>query len=128
MALAAAYVLAVVGLAMLIVYGADVAVGGGAAGDGFLPLDGMARGIGFGLPPIILSFVAFFISRREGSIPLAAIILATGILIIVGGAHSIANAPPEAAGRAMGEGGSLVAVGAAIVAVGAIKVRQSLSA
>lgn len=127
MAIVAGFVMASVGLAMLIIYGADVAVGGGGAGDGFLPLDGMTRGIGFGTPPIILAFVAFFITRQEASIPLGVIILAIGILIIVGGVHTVANADAESAARAMGEGGSLIGVGAVIAVLGGIKIKKSTS-
>lgn len=127
MALIAGYIMAVVGLAMLIIYGADVAVGGGGAGDGFIPLDGMTRGIGFGLPPVILAFVAFFITRQEESVPLGAIILTIGILIIAGGIHSVANADAESMTRAMGEGGSLIGVGAAIAVLGGIKIKKSIS-
>ena len=127
MAIAAGLVMASVGLIMLIIYGADVAVGGGGAGDGFLPLDGMTRGIGFGLPPIILAFVAFFITRQDASIPLGVIMLAIGILIIVGGAHTVANADAESAARAMGEGGSLIGIGAIIAVLGGIKIKKSSS-
>ncbi|MXX20748.1 MAG: hypothetical protein F4Y82_02940 [Cenarchaeum sp. SB0665_bin_23] len=117
----------IVGLAMLIIYGADVAVGGGGAGDGFLPLDGMARGIGLGLPPVILAFAAFFITRHEESVPLGVIILAVGVLIIAGGIHSIANADAESMSRAMGEGGSLIGVGAIITVLGGIKIKKSIA-
>lgn len=127
MAIVAGFVMASVGLAMLIIYGADVAVGGGGAGDGFLPLDGMTRGIGFGLPPVILAFAAFFITRQEASIPLGVIILAIGILIIAGGVHTVANADADSATRAMGEGGSLIGVGAAIAVLGGIKIKKSIS-
>jgi len=51
-------VLSGISIILLIIYGADAIVGGGGAGDGFLPLDALTRGIGLGMPPIILSFVA----------------------------------------------------------------------
>ena len=127
MALTIAYIMAIVGLAMLIIYGADVAVGGGAAGDGFLPLDGMTRGIGFGVPPVILGFAAFFVARQERSVPLGVIILAIGILIIAGGAHSVAGADAESAARAMGEGGSLIGIGVAMAVLGGFKIKKSVS-
>ena len=118
MALAVAYGLAVVGLALLIIYGADVAVGGGSGGDGFLPFDSMQRGIAFGTPPIILSIAAFVVSRKDRSMPLGGLIMATGILIIIGGIASISES-------SMSSAGGLLAVGAAIAALGAFKIYKS---
>ena len=125
MALGVSYVLAGIGLGLLLVYGADVAAAGG-DGEGFLPLDAMTRGIGLGTPPIILSVAAFFISRRERASPLGGIILATGILIVVGGAMSVATASENAA-RAAGEGGALLGVGVAVAALGGVKIWKSVS-
>jgi hypothetical protein len=126
MALSVSYVMAGVSLALLLIYGADVAVGGGVGGDGFLPLDSMIRGMAFGTPPIILSVAAFFISRRERSAPLGGLILATGILIIIGGAMSVAMMSENAA-RAAGEGGALLGIGAGIAVLGGIKIKKSVS-
>ena len=125
MALGVSYVLAGIGLALLLLYGADVAVID-ATGEGFLPLDAMTRGIGLGTPPIILSVAAFFISRRERASPLGGLILASGILIVVGGAVSMAAAPENPA-RAAGEGGALIGIGAAIAALGVVKIWKSMS-
>ena len=58
------HVLSGISIILLVIYGADVMAGGGGAGDGFLPFDAMTRGIGFGMPPIIFSFIAFFISKK----------------------------------------------------------------
>lgn len=126
MALGISYVLAGIGLALLLVYGADVAAGGGEGGEGFLPFDSMTRGIGFGTPPIILSVAAFFISRRERASPLGGLILATGVLIVIGGAVSVSMASENAA-RAAGEGGALIGIGAAIAVLGGIKIWKSIS-
>lgn len=125
MALGVSYVLAGIGLALLLVYGADVAAID-ASGEGFLPLDAMTRGIGLGTPPIILSVAAFFISRREPASPLGGMILATGILIVVGGVVSMSTASDNAA-RAAGEGGGLIGIGAAIAVLGVIKIWKSIS-
>ena len=46
------YVISGISIILLVIYGSDVIVGGG-AGNGFLPLDAMTRGIAFGFPPII---------------------------------------------------------------------------
>lgn len=126
MALSVSYVLAGIALGLLLIYGADVAVGGGAGGDGFIPLDSMTRGIAFGTPPIILSVAAFFVSRRERSSPLGGLILATGILVVVGGSISLSMMSENAA-RAAGEGGALVGIGAGIAVLGGIKIWKSIS-
>lgn len=126
MALTAAIIITGISIGLLVIYGADVAVGGGGAGEGFLPFDAMTRGIGFGTPPIILSIVAFFISRKEPSKGLGAMIIVTGILIIIGGAVSLSGAAEsENMSRAAGEGGGLIAIGAFITALGAIKIKKS---
>ncbi len=126
MALTAAIIITGISIGLLVIYGADVAVGGGGAGEGFLPFDAMTRGIGFGTPPIILSIVAFFISRKEPSKGLGAMIIVTGILIIIGGAVSMLGAAEsENMARATGEGGGLIAIGAFITALGAIKIKKS---
>ena len=126
MALPVAYGITAISIVLLVVYGADVMVGGGKGGDGFLPLDGMTRGIGLGMPPIILSISAFFISRKEPSKALGGMIIAVGILIIIGGAMSIgAASETENSARMAGEGGGLIAIGALIIALGAIKIKKS---
>lgn len=126
MALFVSYVLASIALALLLIYGADVAVGGGAGGDGFLPLDSATRGMALGTPPIILSVVAFFVSRRERSSPLGGLILATGILIAVGGSMFLSMMSENAA-RAAGEGGALLGIGVGIAVLGGIKIWKSVS-
>lgn len=155
LALAVSYALAGAAIALLAVYGADVAAakasGGGDDGAGFLPFDHMARGLGLGLPSMALPIAAFFISRREPSRALGCLLAAAGVLIIVGGAVVLAVPPgqPDAgmdnaaaadadAAAEAGEGGTtmserspvasaapLLAAGSFIVALGAIKVRRS---
>ena len=121
------HVLSGISIILLVIYGADVMAGGGGAGDGFLPLDAMTRGIGFGMPPIILSFIAFFISRNPPYKGLGIMLIITGVLIIIGGAISMASAgESENAARMAGEGGGLIAVGAIIAALGGIKIKKSL--
>ena len=120
------HVLSGISIILLVIYGIDVIVGGGSAGEGFLPFDAMTRGIGFGLPPIILSFIAFFMSKNPPYKGLGIMLAITGILIIIGGAISIsASSESENASRMLGEGGSLIAIGAIIIALGAIKIKKS---
>jgi len=120
------HILSGISIILLVIYGIDVLVGGGGAGDGFLPFDAMTRGIGFGLPPIILSFIAFFIAKNPPFKGLGIMLIITGVLIIIGGAISIsASGESENTARMAGEGGSLIAIGAIIVALGAIKIKKS---
>lgn len=120
------HVLSGISIILLVIYGTDVIVGGGGAGEGFLPFDAMTRGIGFGFPPIILSFIAFFISKKPPFKGLGIMLIVTGILIIVGGGISLSSSiGSENMARMAGEGGSLIGIGAIIVALGAIKIRKA---
>ncbi len=65
---AAAMALTGIAIALLVLYGADVAVSmGNADKEGFLPLDDMQRGMGLGGPAIVLPIIAFFIALRDKS-------------------------------------------------------------
>lgn len=120
------HVLSGISIILLVIYGIDVLVGGGGAGEGFLPFDAMTRGIGFGFPPIILSFVAFFISKNPPFKGLGIMLIITGILIIIGGLISISSSgESENTARMAGEGGSLIAIGAIIIGLGVIKIKKS---
>ncbi len=120
------HILSGISIILLVIYGADALVGGGGAGDGFLPFDAMTRGIGLGFPPIILSFIAFFMAKKPPFKGLGVMLIITGVLIIFGGAMSISGSiESENAARMAGEGGSLIAIGAVIVALGAIKIKKS---
>jgi hypothetical protein len=118
------HVISGISIILLVIYGADVIVGGGGAGDGFLPLDAMTRGIAFGFPPIILSVIAFFISKNPPYKGLGIMLIVTGILIIIGGIMSVTSAAENSA-RMIGEGGSLIIVGGIIAVLGAIKIKKS---
>ena len=119
-------ILSGISIILLVIYGIDVVVGGGGAGDGFLPFDAMTRGIGIGFPPIILSFIAFFVAKKPPFKGLGIMLIITGVLIIVGGAISISGSiESENAARMVGEGGSLIVIGAIIIALGAIKIKKS---
>ena len=122
------HILSGISIILLVIYGIDVLVGGGGAGEGFLPFDAMTRGIGFGFPPIILSFIAFFISKKPPFKGLGLMLIITGVLIIVGGAVSVYGAgESENTTRMVGEGGSLIAIGAIIIGLGVIKIKKSQS-
>ncbi len=119
-------VLSGISIILLIIYGADAMVGGGGAGEGFLPLDAMTRGIGLGMPPIILSFIAFFISKKPPFKGLGIMLIVTGALIIIGGAIFVVGAAEsENLARMAGEGGGLIAIGVIIAVLGGIKIKKS---
>ena len=120
------HILSGISIILLVIYGADVIVGGGGAGEGFLPFDAMTRGIGFGFPPIILSFVAFFISKKPPFKGLGIMLIITGVLIIVGGVISMSSSlESENSTRMLGEGGTLIAIGVIIIVLGVIKIKKS---
>ncbi len=128
--LKAALIMTGISIALLVIYALDVAVNE-IAGEGFLGPDHMARGIGLGMPALILPIISFFISRKEKSSKLGIMLMVSGILIIIGGiALFVLEPSPEAqeSGRnAMAEAGPLIGVGAFIVALGAIKLKNSKS-
>ncbi len=128
MALKAALIITGISIALLVIYALDVAVNE-IAGEGFLGLDHMTRGIGLGMPAIILPVIAFFISRKEKSSGLGIMLIISGILIIIGGiALFVLEPSPEAqeSGRSIMERAApLLAGGAFIVALGAIKLKKS---
>ena len=132
MALKAALVLTGIAIGLLLLYGADVAssinVDGeiGERKDGFLPLNDMQRGIGLGVPALILPIIAFFISLKEPSKGLGIMIIIAGILIIIGGIAVVANPSPESADRdPVGSVVMLFAPGIIQLALGAIKIKKS---
>jgi len=128
MSISIPYVISGISIVLLVIYGIDVIVGGGDAGDGFLPFDAMTRGIAFGFPPIILSIIAFFMAKKPPYRGLGIMLIITGVLVIIGGMISTTNAvETENSARMMGEGGSLIVIGIIIAILGAIKIKKSKS-
>ncbi len=128
MAIKAALIMTGVSIALLVIYALDVAVNE-IAGEGFLGPDHMARGIGLGMPAIILPVIAFLISRKEKSSGLGIMLIISGILIIIGGiALFVLEPSPEAleSGRSIMERAAPLFVGGVlIVALGALKLKKS---
>ena len=128
--LKASLIMTGISIALLVIYGSDVAVAGG-TGEGFLGSDHMARGVGLGLPAMILPIIAFFISRKEKSNELGIMLIISGALILIGGIALFGFEPsPEAleSGRSIIEmAAPLFGGGAFIVALGAIKLKKSKS-
>jgi len=129
MALTPALIITGIAIALLVVYGMDVVVGYSTdSGDGFIPFDHKTRGMGLGLPALILPIIAFFISRKDPSKGLGIMIIIAGILIIIGGAVVIGNADAmeEASGRSiLAETIPLIVAGLVQIGLGIIKIKKS---
>ena len=130
MAKAAALVITGIAIALLVIYGADAAVG---AGDpdhqGFLDMEHMTRGLGLGGPAMVLPLIAYFISRNDSSKGLGGMILDTGILIIIGAVTVIGMADPseaeEATRNPLMETAPLLIVGGIQMGLGVLKIKKS---
>jgi hypothetical protein len=129
MSIKASIILTGISIGLLALYGADVAVAQGGDGDGFLPFDQKARGIGLGVPSIVLPIIAFFISRNALSKELGVMLIVSAVLIIIGGITVLIVADPaelEKSGRnVITESVPLLGIGAFIIALGAIKLKKS---
>ena len=129
MALKAAIIIAAISIALLLIYGADVAVGGG-TGEGFLSFDHKVRGVGLGIPGAALPIIGYFISKKESSKTLGVMIIASGLLTVIGSAAFLAIpgslAKDDGAERnAVAEFAPVIAVGAFIIVLGTIKIKKS---
>ena len=125
MAKTAAIIITGIAIALLVIYGADVAASvnvDGEKGDGLLPLDDMQRGMGLGGPAIILPIIAFFISLKESSKGLGGMIIISGALILAGGIALVGTPAPEGVER---NPAMLFAPGIIQIALGAIKIKKS---
>ena len=125
MAKAIALVITGIAIALLVIYGADVSASvnvDGEKGDGFLPLDDMQRGMGLGVPAIILPIIAFFISLKEPSKGLGGMIVISGALILAGGIALVGTPAPEGVER---NPAMLFVPGIVQIALGAIKIKKS---
>ena len=129
MALTPALIITGIAIALLVVYGMDVVVGYSTdSGEGFIPFDHKTRGMGLGLPALILPIIAFFISRKDPSKVLGIMIIIAGILIIIGGAVVIGNADvmEEASGRSiLAETIPLIVAGLVQIGLGILKIKKS---
>ena len=130
MALAISMIITGIAIALLAVYGADVAVGYSSDdGEGFIPFDHRTRGMGLGLPALVLPIVGYFISRKEPSKGLGGMIITAGILIIIGGIVVIANTDPamasESGRNVVSETAPLVVAGLVQIGLGSLKIIKS---
>jgi len=96
MALNVALIITGIAIGLLVIYAADIAIGYTTdSGDGFIPFDDRTRGMGLGLPALVLPIVGYLITRKEPSKPLGFMIFISGILIIIGGIVVIVTSNPE---------------------------------
>ena len=127
MAIKAALIMTGIAIALLVIYGADVAAGG-SSGTGFLSIDHKIRGIALGGTSMVLPIIGFFISRKESSKPLAIMLFVVGILIIIGGVMFLTMPPSAEAAKsgrsAIAESVPLIGVGAFIIGLGIVKIRK----
>ena len=135
MAKTPAVIITGIAIALLVIYGADVAAGVnvdgevGEQGDGFLQMDHMTRGLGLGGPAMVLPLIAYFISRNDSSKGLGGMILITGILIIIGAVTVIGMADlseaDETARNPFMETAPLLIVGGIQTGLGILKIKKS---
>ena len=130
MAKAVAVVITGIALALLIIYGADAASGmDNPDKQGFLAMDHKTRGLGLGGPAMVLPLIAYFISRNDSSKGLGAMIVITGILIIIGAATVIGMADSsgtqETARNPLMETAPLLVVGGIQMGLGILKIKKS---
>jgi len=129
MAKAAAIIITGISIALLVIYGADAAVGmDNPDKQGFLDMDHMTRGLGLGGPAMV-PLIAYFISRNDSSKGLGGMILVTGILIIIGAVTVIGMADlsevEEATRNPLMENASLLVVGGIQMGLGVLKIKKS---
>ena len=130
MAKAVAVIITGIALALLVIYGADAAAGmDNPDKQGFLAMDHKTRGLGLGGPAMVLPLVAYFISRNDSSKGLGAMIVITGILIIIGAATVIGMADSseaqETARNPLMETAPLLVVGGIQMGLGILKIKKS---
>jgi len=130
MAKAAALVITGISIALLIIYGADAAVGmDDPDKQGFLDMDHMTRGLGLGGPAMVLPLIAYFISRNDSSKGLGGMILVAGILIIIGGVTVIGmtdlSEADETARNPLIETAPLLIIGGIQMGLGVLKIKKS---
>jgi hypothetical protein len=135
MAKTAAVIITGIAIALLVIYGADVAAGVnvdgevGKQGNGFLQMDHKTRGLGLGGPAMILPIIAYFISRNDSSKGLGGMIIIAGILIIIGGITVIGMADlsetEETSRNPFMETAPLLIVGGIQMGLGILKIKKS---
>jgi len=130
MAKAVAVIITGIAILLLVIYGADAAVGmDDPDKQGFLDMDHMTRGLGLGGPAMVLPLIAYFISRNDSSKGLGGMILVAGILIIIGAVTVIGMADlseaDETARNPLMETAPLLIIGGIQMGLGVLKIKKS---
>ena len=130
MAKAAATIITGIAIALLVIYGADVAAGmDNPDKQGFLDMDHKTRGIGLGGPAMVLPLIAYFISRNDSSKGLGGMIVISGILILIGAVTVIGMADlseaQDTARNPLMENAPLLLVGGIQMGLGVLKIKKS---
>jgi len=132
MAKTAAIIITGIAIALLVIYGADVAAGvtaGAQGSSGLFDMDHKTRGLALGGPAMILPLIAYFISRNDSSKGLGGMILITGILIIIGAVTVIGMADlseaDETTRNPLVETAPLLIVGGIQMGLGMLKIKKS---
>jgi len=130
MAKTAAIIITGIAITLLVIYGADAAVGmDNPDKQGFLDMDHKTRGIGLGGPAMVLPLIAYFISRNDSSKGLGGMILVAGILIIIGAVTVIGMADlseaDETSRNPLMETAPLLIVGGIQMGLGVLKIKKS---
>lgn len=124
MMLKAAFVMSIISIVMLVLYGLDVVYAGNEK-TGFLQMDPSIRGSIFGIIPSAMLIISYFITRKEPSDKLGALIIGGGALIIVGTGIILAMQGSGMTERGMREFGAVLAIGVFIAILGGIKIKKS---
>ncbi len=118
-----------ISLILLIIYGMDVLAASttspeGVMGQGFLPFGEQVRGIVFGGGPVVISIIAFIISRKVPSIIVSVLLFINGGLIIVGIIVTVvqANFSSEEMANMGRTAGSTVLFGLLLIGLGIWKI------
>jgi len=95
-----------------------------------LPFDAKTRGIGLGMPALILPIIGYFISTKSPSKTLGGLLIISGVLTAGGVASSLAmggdiESMDESKRNLIAEFVPIIAVGIFIIALGAIKIKKS---
>jgi hypothetical protein len=114
-----------ISLILLVIYGMDVLVASysspeGVTGQGFLPFGEQVRGIAFGGGAVVMSIIAFIISRKIPSLIVSILLFINGGLIIAGIISTIiqANFSAEEMANIGRTAGSSVLFGLVLIGLG----------
>lgn len=118
--------LLIVSLALLIIYGIDVIVAMSKTGNdrvkspqGFLPLNEATRGIAFGGTAVVMSILAFVLTRKSPSRSVVILLIVNGVVIVAGMISVLTQAPPSPnSSRTIG---STMLMGILLIALGIVK-------